>query len=198
MSSVSVSGSEVFGFRGSLSRHSSILQAPSSIHYRRTLTTSTTSNSLPRYHIEASNAEFKDATVLTVRGPDVDGILASMTVALAVKGCSLMQLHAAVDADVSHDRNNHTHSSSSNEVELIKDIFYVVDRATGQPFPDDQLQELALALLEATQAPLNVLSMKGAVDELEKLDHHEIPMTLDPEQQITIVPSSEATDIDEE
>ena len=33
-------------------------------------------------------------TVLTVRGPDVDGVLASMTAALCAHGCSLVELHA--------------------------------------------------------------------------------------------------------
>ena len=46
------------------------------------------------FTIEASNALRHGATALTVRGPDVDGLLASMTAALAVRGCSLVELHA--------------------------------------------------------------------------------------------------------
>ena len=46
------------------------------------------------YYVEVSNAERPDATRITVRGPDVDGILASMTVALAQEGASLKELHA--------------------------------------------------------------------------------------------------------
>ena len=55
----------------------------------------TPSSSLSKYYcVEVSNADRPDATRITVRGPDVDGILASMTVALAQQGCSLKELHA--------------------------------------------------------------------------------------------------------
>jgi hypothetical protein len=73
------------------------------------------------YHIEVSNAANPNSTQLTVSGPDVDGILASMTVALAVQGCSLVELHAAKNVDGSI-------RSSRTSTSQIKDTFLVVDR----------------------------------------------------------------------
>ena len=137
------------------------------------------------YHIEASNAERKDATKLTVRGPDVDGILASMTVALTVQGCSLVELHAAVAPDVSHDK---IHDSENRN--LIEDVFFVVHRQTGAPFANDELEGLAQALLEAAKSPMKVMSIKGAVSEVDNLEAYLRDNVPVPERQITIVPGS--------
>ncbi|KAG7339960.1 hypothetical protein IV203_006363 [Nitzschia inconspicua] len=132
------------------------------------------------YHIEASNSlNNKDDTVvyatrLTVTGPDVDGILASMTVALAFKGCSLVSLHAAKSQDTGYreecmhsnhlsyseeqDDDNNTNNNDNN---TIKDVFYVVNRYTGQPFDDDELYDLAGSLLDALKTPMATLGMVG-------------------------------------
>ena len=133
------------------------------------------------YHIEASNAERPDATKLTVRGPDVDGILASMTVALAVKGCSLVELHAAMAMDCSHDH-------VVEDKHLIKDVFFVVNRQTGQPFPDEELRDLAESLLEAAKSPMKAVSMKGVNSEVENLEAHLKEHVPVPETQITVIP----------
>jgi hypothetical protein len=135
------------------------------------------------YHIEASNAERPDATKLTVRGPDVDGILASMTVALAVKGCSLVELHAAMAMDCSHDH-------VVEDQHLIKDVFFVVNRQTGKPFEDEELQGLAESLLEAAKSPMKAVSMKGADSEVENMEAHLKEHVPVPETQITVIPSS--------
>ena len=45
------------------------------------------------FTIEASNVQRNDVTALTVRGPDVDGLLASMTAALSVRNCSLVRIN---------------------------------------------------------------------------------------------------------
>jgi len=116
------------------------------------------------FTIEASNALRSDCTALTVRGPDVDGLLASMTAALAVRGCSLVELHA---------KRSHTNLQSDQSAALdpsdktIEDIFYVIERETGLPFDDDDLEELAKGLLAATRTPMNVNSVKAAMHELE-------------------------------
>jgi hypothetical protein len=137
------------------------------------------------YQIEASNAERHDATKLTVRGPDVDGILASMTVALAVKGCSLVEMHAAAANDCSHDH-------VVVDEHLIKDTFYVVSRKTGKQFEDGQLHALAEALLEAAKSPMTSVSMSGAEKEMKNLEAHLEKHVQVPETQITVIPSAEA------
>ena len=137
------------------------------------------------YQIEASNAERSDATKLTVIGPDVDGILASMTVALAVKGCSLVEMHAAAANDCSHDH-------VVEDEHQIKDIFYVVSRKTGKQFEDEKLHALAEALLQAAKSPMTSVSMSGAENETNNLEAYLKENVEIPETQITIIPSDEA------
>ena len=105
-----------------------------------------------------------------------------MTVALAMRGCSLLELHAAYAADVSHDK----------EVldDVVKDVFFVVDRVTGKPYGDDELEDLAKALLESVQTPMNVLGVKAATAENEKLEPKSEANLPTPEEQITIIPST--------
>eukprot|EP00980_Cylindrotheca_fusiformis_P010320 scaffold2299_cov131-Cylindrotheca_fusiformis.AAC.7 len=138
------------------------------------------------YHIEVSNAHNPTSTQLTVSGPDVDGILASMTVALAVQGCSLVELYAGKNEDVSIARS----SSSSSQ---IKDVFLVVDRTTGRQFQDHQLKPLASALLESLKTPINTLSLTGSKDSAEDMEQKLGEGFADLEDQITIVPSTTST-----
>jgi len=116
------------------------------------------------YRIEVSNASksHPDTTKLTVRGPDVDGIMASMTVALATRGCSLLELHAA-KATGFIDAASHVHRQSSDDEDCIEDVFYVVNRSTGKPFEDDELEDLGRSLLKALKTPLNVLNSAGGI-----------------------------------
>jgi hypothetical protein len=171
-----------------------------------TSSTNTTSTSQYGYHIEANNVARPGATQLTVSGPDVDGMLASMTVALAVKGCSLVELHAAKSVDcampvpvrgnttntnTTTTNNNNQGGGGESETITIKDIFTVICRKTGQAFPDDELEPLAKSLLESLRTPMNCLSVSGTMNKLEKtkdanLQHPSTPK----EDQITIVPSS--------
>lgn len=88
------------------------------------------------FEVEASNAVRDDATVLTVRGPDVDGVLASMTSALAGMNCSLVELNA---------RRGPENTSKGHAIE---DVFILTKRGSDDKIPDDELDELALALLE--------------------------------------------------
>jgi hypothetical protein len=149
------------------------------------------------FHIEASNAARPDATQLTVSGPDIDGMLASMTVALAVRGCSLMELHAAKSSCFEDSMMAHHHTTTQHDKEeySVKDIFCVTNRSTGKPFEDHELEALAGSLLESLKTPMNVVSVKGAMTELKKLkdnltqqqDNHHPKISL--EDQITIIPS---------
>jgi hypothetical protein len=114
------------------------------------------------FQIEASNAARVDATALTVRGPDLDGILASMTAALVVRGCSLVELHAMYKTTGETEGNN--------EDREIVDTFYVVDRETGEPFHDEDLEDLAKSILDATRTPMNITVVRSKMKELEKLN----------------------------
>lgn len=132
------------------------------------------------FQIEASNAARNGVTCLTVRGPDVDGILASMTAALAVRGCSLVELHAG--RRINSDRDE------------IEDVFYVLDRETGKPFDDDDLEDLAMSLLDSTRTPMNVTAVKSRLHELEHLNAnlkariHKLEQVVR-EKQITVIPT---------
>jgi hypothetical protein len=145
-----------------------------------------------KYTIEASNATRESATALTVRGPDVDGLLASMTAALAIRGCSIVEIHAKqVPVTVMEDPDD----SSTNERKMIQDIFYVVDRETGEQFKDEDLEELAEALLDSTRLPMNIVKVKAQVHELESTNSYlqqriKKLEQLMYERQITLISSS--------
>jgi hypothetical protein len=174
------------------------------------------------YHIEASNAlEGVDAdgiptvvyaTKLTVTGPDIDGILASMTVALAVRGCSLVSLHAAKSEDTGFRSSSGSIANAKEGAnqgdDRIKDVFYVVDRLTGQPFMDDELYDLAESLLESLRKPMAIMggglaglggpaaavggdSGRNSVQKL--LDKQPTPPYKTREEQITIILSTGIT-----
>ncbi len=160
--------------------------------------------------VEASNAVRKDATALTVTGPDVDGILASMTAALALRGCSLIELHAKrkvsglsiaeIEEDGVVSSQQDTSPTSDTPTALgVQDVFYVVDRNTGEPFEDDELHDLAQSLLEATRTPMNAIGVKAVINELEKSNHalkqrvHRLEEVVK-ERQIRVVPTPHPTD----
>jgi hypothetical protein len=145
-------------------------------------------------------------TVLTVRGPDVDGVLASMTAALAAHGCSLIELHAGrgkeslvdttrnVTGDAEGDPTPSSSSAAASSPALIEDVFHVVKRETSEPYDDEELEDLAKTLLEATRSPVNVHAVKSKMMELEKLNANLCERVKKLEQvvidrQITIVPS---------
>jgi len=140
------------------------------------------------YKIEANNAARKGtATLLTVSGPDIDGILANMTVALAMRGCSLVELHAG-NFTKSVDTATHHHVYEDDERPMIYDVFYVVDRRTGTPFHDDDLEPLAVSLLESLKTPMNLVGLGASTAD----DTMPEPTALAPgEKQITIVKSTD-------
>jgi hypothetical protein len=161
------------------------LRRPASDVTRCFSSSSTSSSSSPDfsqfYQIEVSNAERTDATKLTVRGPDIDGIMASMTLSLAMQGCSLVELHAkkAVDTAASH---------TVLTDDSIEDVFFVVNRQTGAPFADDALEPLARALLNSLSTPMNVLSGGDGPEKTWESLLRKHPVNNDmPEPQITVV-----------
>lgn len=178
ISSAHSSSQRIFSARGIETAHCSFA------------TSTTTPDFSTYYRIEVSNAERADATKLIVRGPDIDGIMASMTLSLAMQGCSLVELHAskskAIDTAVTHTR--FTDDSS------IEDVFYVVNRVTGMPFADAALEPLAKALLQSLRTPMTVLSGHGGEDGPEKTwdklqKSHPEPSYCSEQPQITIIKS---------
>jgi len=80
------------------------------------------------FEVEAINS--LDSTTFIVRGPDDDGILADMTVALTMRGCSIIAVAARKLEDGS-----------------IEDKFTVVDKRTKTRLEDDDLAEVSKLLL---------------------------------------------------
>lgn len=134
------------------------------------------------YRVEVSNTARADATKLTVRGPDVAGLLASMTVSIAQQGCSVVELHAA-NAYREPDMKHRTMTEDGQ----ILDTFFLVEGTSGQPLPNEALEPLAHALLEGLKTPMYGLP-----------GHHHTAAVLntlkpapDRASQITIVPSGD-------
>jgi hypothetical protein len=136
--------------------------------------------------IEASNAVRPDATCLTVWGPDSNGLLASMTAALSTMGCNILEIHAtrpqqtkpnnltkAEEKEKEKDDNDDDDDDDDDEmvdqpilkVPSIHDVFYVINRETGQAFEYEELETLAQGLLEATRTPIH--HIQAAMHELE-------------------------------
>ena len=148
------------------------------------------------FEITASNAERKDATALRVTGPDVDGLLASMTAALAVRNCSLVELHAQrrTTMDGSGASTKENDDTAIEDERSIEDVFFVVNRETGRPFDDADLEELARGLLDSTRTPMNANSVKAAMRELESTNSFLRARVRKLEQvvyekQITVIPT---------
>lgn len=102
------------------------------------------------FEVEVSNDERDDATVLTVRGPDVDGVLAGITAALTLHGCSLLEVRA-----------NSTDGENSFE-----DVFVIVNKETKEKIKDSDLEQLCKVILNASKEGPNLL--KFQLKELEE------------------------------
>jgi hypothetical protein len=131
-----------------------------------------------------------------------------MTAALALRGCSLIELHAKrkvsglsiaeIEQDgvvvSQQDADGSTTSDLPTAPMGVQDVFYVVDRNTGEPFEDDELHDLAQSLLEATRTPMNAIGVKAVINELEKSNHalkqrvHRLEEVVK-ERQIRVVPT---------
>ena len=117
---------------------------------------------LASFEIEASNDMHDTATALIVKGPDVDGLLASMTATLALQGCSIVEIHASKattssssDADSTGDDSSTDKEGSDNQGinrgNGIHDTIYVVKQGTYEKYEDEELEELAQAVLDSTK-----------------------------------------------
>lgn len=85
------------------------------------------------YEIEVSNTQQDNATVITVRGPDRDGLLACIANAFIDSGLSLV------------DVNAHSKLDSG----LVEDVFVV--QSNKKQISDKALREVAKSLQEATE-----------------------------------------------
>mmetsp|Transcript_5469 Transcript_5469/g.17625 ORF Transcript_5469/g.17625 Transcript_5469/m.17625 type:complete len:204 (-) Transcript_5469:169-780(-) len=103
------------------------------------------------FEVHADNTARPDATTLTVRGPDIDGVLASMTAALASAGCRVVEMHAR---------------SSSLDERRVEDTFVV--QSLGRQVDDDALEEVSARVLAATKDPLQARSLKAELARLQE------------------------------
>ena len=119
------------------------------------------------FEVECSNKIRNDATAITVRGPDVDGILASMTAALSASGYSVLELrgtHHKVRDDGGTDDESGLFTTSNDGT--YEDTFIVRPRGSKMQVPDDDLEELAHTVLAACKDPLSSHSLKAQVQDL--------------------------------
>jgi hypothetical protein len=133
-------------------------------------------------------------TTIIVRGPDVDGVLASITACIASCGCSVAELHAGYRKVLSEEDDtavsnieegevlgSNTESSTSDNnsaveslVNLlhpppprVEDIFLIRDRSTQQALENDELESIGQQILAAAKDPLNSHSLKSRLEELQ-------------------------------
>lgn len=121
------------------------------------------------YHVEVSNLEHKNRTQIVVTGPGRLGLLASMCVTLANKGGSIKELHAADSF-----KEGGLPANYKGFERPIRDVICVVDYKTGQPFLDDELQDLAESIMNSTRSPMKVVSaIKKEIDYIHQQADHE-------------------------
>jgi len=127
------------------------------------------------FEVEAHNDD-PNATTLIIRGPDNDGLLAGMTAALSLNGCSILDVSA-------HKLPNGT----------IEDKFSIVKQGTGERFDDDELESMCKLMLEAThQSPMLLKAQMNEVEDQnrqmqERIKHLEGLLI---EKQVTVHSSS--------
>lgn len=142
------------------------------------------------FEIDVSNKKRRDATTVTVKGPDVDGVLASLTAAITAHGYSLVELHASP-----------VHFEGEADGQVVEDVFVLRPRGGGPKVKvDDQdLEDLGRVLLEACKDPLSAHSLKTQVKKLEAknerlINRLEIMERVMEERQIKIEPSATVED----
>ena len=143
------------------------------------------------FEVEVDNEIHPGYTTVIVRGPDVDGVLASITATIARIGCSVVELHASprVRKDVNTTPDNDTTTTLRTSVNpslldqlkqqttnlqqptvmaiQMRDTFLIRDRSTHAAIDNEDLDDLARAVLAAAKDPLNSHSLKNQVDELQ-------------------------------
>ena len=129
------------------------------------------------FEVEASNATRKDATSITLVGPDVKGLLAAVTSSLAQHGCDLMEVHAQL---VSNDEND--------SQPMVHDVLVV--QKHGHQIPNEELRDLATSILEATTSPVGPLQAQAQAHEIKELNEKVQRLEkIIQESQIRVVPS---------
>lgn len=118
------------------------------------------------FEVEIDNTINPGLTTVYVRGPDVDGVLASITATIASHGCSIVKLDAGLRGDVVGDKSLQN-LLSQNPTRVLEDMFIIRDRATGRAVDNDDLDDLARTILAAAKDPLNAHSLKGQIESLE-------------------------------
>lgn len=125
------------------------------------------------FEVEADNERHPGYTTVTVRGPDVDGVLASISAAIASAGCSVVELTAenrdkakrgdAMDSEDGSIAKMVDHLVHPNRTHF-EDVFLIKDRATQQAIGNDDLDGLARSVLSAAKDPLNSHSLKNQLE----------------------------------
>ena len=82
------------------------------------------------------------ATTLTIWGPDVDGILATILTALKEEGYSILEMSARPKQETPEPRN----ASDNKDIRYYEDIFVV--RRRGEAIPEEELTLLTQKLLK--------------------------------------------------
>jgi len=157
------------------------------------------------FEVEVDNEARPGYTTVRVRGPDVDGVLASITASIASIGCSVVELHAENRAQKKQEENGESilekiaQSQSSQRNNTLEDVFIIRDRSTQLAIDDEDLDELARTVLAAAKDPLNSHSLKGQVDELQiendaLVDRISVLAGMLEDRQIKVVKAAEKQD----
>lgn len=118
------------------------------------------------FEVEIDNAINPGLTTVIVRGPDVDGVLASITASIASNGCSVVKLDAGLRGGGLGETTLHN-LLSQTPTPVVEDTFIIRDRGTGRAVDNDDLDDLARTILAAAKDPLNAHSLKGQIESLE-------------------------------
>mmetsp|Transcript_4794 Transcript_4794/g.8251 ORF Transcript_4794/g.8251 Transcript_4794/m.8251 type:complete len:335 (-) Transcript_4794:40-1044(-) len=113
------------------------------------------------FSVDVSNEECPSVefTCVTVEGPNIPGVIASVATALTVAGCKIQTMNG-VRADLSV-----TTGSISNKTGEGMCFTFVIHR-NGAQVADDKLDELAKLVLQAAKEPNNINSLTTANEQL--------------------------------
>jgi hypothetical protein len=97
------------------------------------------------FSVRLSNDERDDATAVTVEGPDVSMLIASLTAVLASHGCDVSDFTGGVDKE---------------RQGCVRDVFYVT--RSGEQLDSAELESLARAILDASAGGSGQQSLTAA------------------------------------
>jgi len=107
------------------------------------------------FSIDVSNEEGEGFTAITIEGPeDIDGVIASVTTAMAVYGCTISELNGR-RGQLQHDDTDGKRSWKHRGPISFK--FRV--QQDGEPVDDERLEDLGHAIFAATKDPSNIHSL---------------------------------------